>query len=116
MADLPVTVVENEFYKKRSNLESTTYKTVMKHMEALLRLIKENIKRGLSPTFGTIFDGWSCDGEHYIGIFAAWVRDDGSVVKRLIACGVQDLPETVEAAASFGFTAYDTHYYCTYLC
>jgi len=107
MADLPVTVVENEFYKKRSTLESTTYKTVMKHMEALLRLIKENIKRGLPPTFGIIFDGWSCDGEHYIGIFATWVRDDGSVVKRLIACGVQDLPETVEAAASFGFTADD---------
>ena len=107
MADLPVTVVENELYKKRSNLESTTYKTVMKHMEALLRLIKENIKRGLPPTFGIIFDGWSCDGEHYIGIFATWVRDDGSVVKRLIACGVQDLPETVEAAASFGFTADD---------
>jgi hypothetical protein len=44
MADLPLTVVENEFYKKRSNLESTTYKTVTKHMEALLRLTRENIK------------------------------------------------------------------------
>ena len=107
MADLPVTIVENELYKKRSNLESTTYKTVTKHMENLLRLIKENIKRGLPPTFGILFDGWSCDGEHYIGIFATWVRDDGYVVKRLIACGVQDLPETVEAAASFGFTADD---------
>ena len=107
MADLPVTVVENDLYKKRSNLSPTTYKTVTKHMEALLRLIKSGIKRGLPPTFGIIFDGWSCDGEHYVGIFATWVRDDGSVVKRLIACGVQDLPETNDAAASFGFTADD---------
>ena len=107
MSDLPVKVVENEFYQKRSNLEPTTYKTLTKHMESLLRLVRENIKRGLPKTFGIIFDGWSCDGEHYIGIFATWVGDDGSVVKRLIACGVQDLPETVEAAASFGFTADD---------
>jgi len=52
-------------------------------MEALLRLIKENIKRGLPPTFGAIFDGWSCDGEHYIGAFATWVRDDGLTRPRL---------------------------------
>lgn len=107
MADLPLKIVENEFYQKRSNLEPTTYKTLSKHMENLLRLVKENIKRGLPKMFGLIFDGWSCDGEHYIGVFATWVRDDGSVVKRLIACGVQDLPESVEAAAAFGFTADD---------
>lgn len=108
MADLPMTVVENEFYKKRSNLEPTTYKTVTKHMETLLSLVRQNIKRTLPKTFGIIFDGWSCDGEHYVGIFATWVRDDdGSVVKRLIACGVQDLPESIEAASSFGFTADD---------
>ena len=107
MADLPLTVVENEFYKKRSNLEPTTYKTVTKYMDNLLKLVRANIKRGLPKMFGIIFDGWSCDGEHYIGIFATWVRDDGSVVKRLIACGVQDLPDTKEAAASFGFSADD---------
>ena len=33
MADLPVTVVENDLYKKRSNLSPTTYKTVTKHPE-----------------------------------------------------------------------------------
>lgn len=108
MADLPLKIVENEYYRKRTNLEPTTYKTITKHMENLLKLIKENIKRGLPKTFGIIFDGWSCDGEHYIGIFATWVReDDGTVVKRLLACGVQDLPENAEEAASFGFTAED---------
>ena len=93
MADLPVTVVENELYRRHSSLESTSYKTVTKQMEAVLKIIKENIKRGLPPSFGVIFDGWSRDGEHYVGIFATWARDDGSVVKRLIACGVQDLSQ-----------------------
>ena len=51
--------------------------------------------------------GWSCDGEHYIGIFATWVNDLGEVVRRLISCGVQDLPSNAEEANSFGFTADD---------
>ena len=76
-------------------------------METLLKLIQGNIKRKLPATFGIIFDGWTCEGEHYIGIFATWTRDDGSVVKRLIACGVQDLPEGEEAAKGFGFAAED---------
>ena len=76
-------------------------------METLLKLIQGNIKRKLPATFGIIFDGWTCEGEHYIGIFATWTRDDGSVVKRLIACGVQDLPEGEEAVKGFGFAAED---------
>jgi len=51
--------------------------------------------------------GWSCDGEHYIGIFATWVKESGVVVKRLIACGVQDLPSNDTEANDFGFTAED---------
>jgi hypothetical protein len=53
-------------------------------METLLKLIQGNIKRKLPATFGIIFDGWTCEGEHYIGIFATWTRDDRSVVKRLV--------------------------------
>ena len=51
--------------------------------------------------------GWSCDGEHYVGVFATWVRESGVVVKRLIACGVQDLPSNSTEASDFGFTAED---------
>ncbi len=51
--------------------------------------------------------GWSCDSEHYIGIFATWVDDRGNVLKRLLSCGVQDLPSNAEEANAFGFTAED---------
>jgi hypothetical protein len=40
VVDLLMTAVENEFYKKRSNLEPTTYKTVTEHMETLLGLVR----------------------------------------------------------------------------
>jgi len=107
MCDLPLTVTENEQYRNKSKLQPTSYKTVSSYMEKLLGIVRENIKRGLPKTFGLLFDGWSCDGEHYVGIFATWSREDGSVIRRLIACGVQDLPETAEAAQSFGFAADD---------
>jgi hypothetical protein len=108
MADLLLTVVDNDLFRKRSNLLPTSYKTLSKTMGLLASLCRANIKRSLPPTFGIIFDGWSCDGEHYIGIFATWVRDkDDTVVRRLIACGVQELPDNPESAANFGFTVED---------
>ena len=105
LADLPVTIVQNEYYVKysRNTLKPTTYKTVTKYMERLEELTRRDIARELPPTFGLVFDGCSCDGEHYIGAFAVWTRDDGSVSKRLISCGVQDIPESEIASASFGF-------------
>jgi hypothetical protein len=125
-ADLPIYVTENELFRKNSKLNATNYKTVSKYMTKLLELIRLNIKSGLPKTFGLIFDGtilihtcdftliclmqiigWSCDGEHYIGIFATWVNEKGNVIKRLISCGVQDLPSNAEEANAFGFTAED---------
>ena len=38
-ADLPLTVVESEFYRKRSNLEPTSYRAATKYMESLLKLV-----------------------------------------------------------------------------
>ena len=55
--DLPIYATENEFFRKNSKLEPTSYKTVSKYMTKLLDLIRLNIKSGLPKTFGLIFDG-----------------------------------------------------------
>ena len=46
----------------------------------------------LPPSFGIIFDGWSCAGEHFIGIYATWMNTSVGVMQILFACGVQDIP------------------------
>jgi hypothetical protein len=56
-ADLPLCIVENEYYRKNSSLKSTTYKTISKHMTNLLEIVKLNVKKGLPKSFGIIFDG-----------------------------------------------------------
>ena len=59
LADLPITVVENEQYRKYTTLKPTTYKTVSKYMTSLFGIVKRNIAKGLPKTFGIIFDGKS---------------------------------------------------------
>ena len=61
----------------------------------------------LPATFGIIFDGWSCAGEHYIGIYATWVNISGGVMQVLLSCGVQDLPTDADSISDIGFTAED---------
>ena len=56
-ADLPITIVENEYYRKNSKLKPTSYKTISKHMTNLLEIVRASIKTGLPKTFGLIFDG-----------------------------------------------------------
>ena len=74
-------------------------------------VVEEKIRNELPPTFLLYFDGWTCDGEHYLCMFATWTNKSGGVVVRLIACTVQDLPAADENAdlvtRFFGFTAED---------
>ena len=56
--------------------------------------------------------GWECDGEHFLNLWAQWTieTDQGiSIIKRLIACAVPDLPEkgNEDEATDFGFAAED---------
>ena len=58
------------------------------------------------------FEGWECDGEHFLNLWVQWSRetDQGtSILKRMIACAVPDLPEegNEDEAADFGFAAED---------
>ena len=55
--------------------------------------VKLAIKEELRDSYGVIFDGWTCDKEHYVAIFASWVNESGGICERLLACGVHDLPE-----------------------
>jgi hypothetical protein len=75
----------------------------------LNELVKDSVADELPDRFGLLFDGWSMGGEHYTAIFATWVNDSGYVVKRLLSCGVQSLPDEAagETAEDFGFTAED---------
>jgi hypothetical protein len=58
-------------------------------------VVEEKIRNELPQTFLLYFDGWTCDGEHYLCMLATWTNKSGGVVVRLIACIVQDLQDSL---------------------
>ena len=109
MNDESPTFCENKYVKKNTKLQSITSKTLLKYAYKLNQRVKTKLSEELPKTFGLIFDGWTMAGEHYIAVFATWVTNANQVIKRLLCCGVQDLPdeEAGEDAGDFGFTADD---------
>ena len=109
MNDESPTFCENKYVKKNTRLDHISRKTLLKYAYKLNQLVKAKVCEELPKTFGLVFDGWTMAGEHYIAIFATWVNVKNQVVKRLLSCGVQDLPneEAGEDAEDFGFTADD---------
>jgi hypothetical protein len=109
MNDESPTFCENKYVRQNTKLKGVTTETLLKYAYKVNEIVKDSISDELPETFGLIFDGWSMAGEHYIAIFATWVNAKGYVVKRLLSCGVQDLPdeELGEDAEDFGFSADD---------
>jgi hypothetical protein len=109
MNDESPTFCENKYVRQNTKLKSITTESLLKHAYKLNEIVKDCVSDELPETFGLIFDGWSMAGEHYIAIFATWVNAKGNVVKRLLSCGVQDLPdeELGEDGGDFGFSADD---------
>jgi hypothetical protein len=107
MNDLSLRCVDNPNILRHVKMDQISRKTLDKYLYKTIDFVKDIIKTNLPQRFGIIYDGWSCDGEHYIAIFATYSSPKGNVVHRLLSCGVQDLPATNEDVESFGFAAED---------
>ncbi len=99
--------VMNKDAREFSKFESIDKKTMSKYLERVFEFVKLELQQILPQTFGIIFDGWSCSGEHFLAVFFTFVNKSGGVEKRLVSFNVQDLPENGESSEDFGFTAED---------
>ena len=64
------------YARKYSNISAgISRKTLAKYIDLAFVDLKKQIKEDLPPTFGIIFDGWTCDSEHYIANVATWTND-----------------------------------------
>jgi len=82
MTDSPSTFVENEYNRKYAKIEHISRGTYDKYKDLVHKVVKSKIKNELPPTFFIYFDGWSCNGEHYLCMFATWTNSSGGVVIR----------------------------------
>jgi hypothetical protein len=79
----PSTFVENKYNRKNSKMQPISRNTYNKYKDLIKdKIVLRKIKEELPPTFMLYFDGWSCDGEHYLCMFAVWTNKTGAVVIR----------------------------------
>jgi len=84
MTDSPSTFVENKYNRKYAKIEAISRRTFNKYKDTVYKMVVNKIKEELPTTFMVYFDGWSCDGEHYLGIFATWTNSSGGVIVRCV--------------------------------
>lgn len=74
--------------------------TIANYIERIADQCFENIKRKLPRQFGLLFDGWSENGFHYVGVFAIFSGTNGERIQVLVAFS------TFENEADFSAVAY----------
>jgi len=111
MDNHPYTFVTNKYTRKNTNLEDISRNTLGPLCDAInWEVVRPKISQELPDTFGAVFDGWECGGEHYLAIFATWTKSNGSVAERLIGMVVQPPPPISTASnvvSDTGFSAED---------
>lgn len=93
----PISIVENELYRKCTNLEP---KTIRKHIVMLADIVGFLVK----DAFGKgkcIADGWSAGGVHYNAVYHKWpVRDEnGATWNRKALLSIQPLLNETDLGA-----------------
>jgi hypothetical protein len=110
MTNKPSSFVENIYERENITLDKIGVKTYNKYRDKVYEIVCEKLAKELPKSFGILIDCWSCAREHYHAIFATWTNTSGGVIERLLACGVQDLPDDEidgHRAEDVGFSAED---------
>jgi hypothetical protein len=103
MGGQPFNFVDDCYVRRNTKREPISRNTLIKYIEKLGVIVEEKLAKILPDQFGLIIDGWSCNGEPFIAIFATWTDDTGCAKTYLLCCGVQD--ELLEDVDDTDFTA-----------
>jgi hypothetical protein len=104
--NLPLTICDNkEYYRSLNplNFDPICFTTLKNRMDLVTREIEKEISKKLqNKKLGLVFDGWSEDAIHFVGLFAV-TKEDGFV---LLAFSQFELPEDIEKDAHIGADAH----------
>lgn len=106
--NLPFNFCEKDSTRKYSKLTSISVETVMKYMELLVVEVEDRIRKELPEKFAIVFDGWSEDSTHFLGIFASFALDQQETIKRQLLAFAPLLDETDLSAESQSALIVDT--------
>jgi hypothetical protein len=106
LLDLPISMVDNQIFRKYSILPKISSNTFVKYMRGLGTKVEQRLKQKIELTakpkqVGIIFDSWTCELEHFTTLFVTWTTTNNFVEERMICCGVQDEPDDAEEDLNF---------------
>jgi len=74
-SNLPFAFLSTARTRQYSSLKGMSPKTVRKYLSLVSDRIRLGITDNLPDGFGIVFDGWSCQNQHFLAIFASYMND-----------------------------------------
>lgn len=69
---LPFSITENQVFARNVRYKSISRKTLSKYMHDLTQRVEAKISAKLPKKFAIVFDGWSANQTHFVGMFATY--------------------------------------------
>ena len=85
MDELELSLCDKERTRSNASLADISSRTFKKYILSLSDAVEAKISEMASsaPTFSILFDGWSQDSFHFIGIFVTWPKENGFAIHLL---------------------------------
>ncbi|MEM7299387.1 MAG: hypothetical protein AAF391_14110 [Bacteroidota bacterium] len=71
----PLSVVESSSLREFLKWVPPSFQSLRKYILRISNIVKEEVIRDLPSQFNIMFDGWSCNNIHYVGIFAVYINE-----------------------------------------
>jgi hypothetical protein len=100
---LPLNVCENSDFVKHTSLSKLDISTVGKYISRLADTVRERAKNILPEKIGIMFDGWTSNGIHFVGLFGIYYTIHKARNLVLLAFSPFEDRTTQNADAHIGF-------------
>jgi len=94
--NLPVTEVENKLTREVVTLKPISVRALKAYMRFVAAKVGAVIATEMGDSFCLMFDGWTCNSLHFLGIFAVYMVE-GVRCQRLLALSPMDGSQTADA-------------------
>ncbi|OWY93765.1 hypothetical protein PHMEG_00036715, partial [Phytophthora megakarya] len=106
--NLPITEVENKTTRAVVIMNPATVKTLMQHMRHVALSIGKTIATEMGTSFCLIFDGWTNNSLHFLGIYAVFILD-GERCQHLLALSPMEERQSAEAHVDYIWAVLDVY-------
>ncbi|KAG6960877.1 hypothetical protein JG688_00009376 [Phytophthora aleatoria] len=73
--NMPLSEVDHPTTCSMSRLKPISSKTLKKYLAATTQAVEKEIAKTIPPTFGAMYDNWTCFSEHFVALYIVFWKD-----------------------------------------